>query len=186
MRIFQYFSCVVVILALVIVPEVFSKKKAPKEADPKECEVCISNLNAVDALLKGNEKRDKAMIEKALTKHCTLSGFGSEWKPNPNLSQKDVKMCYFFEPFKKSISQPFATGVPKDKVCKRLKKDNPEICDVKYPVKVEKEGEAVNYNKMRVKELKTLLDQRGVKCSGCTEKTDFVKKCQETEHLDII
>ena len=76
--------------------------------------------------------------------------------------------------------------MPKDKVCKRLKKDNPEICEVKYPIKVEKkEGEKTDYNSLRVKQLKTILDQRGVKCSGCTEKPEFVKKCEETEHLDI-
>ena len=38
---------------------------------------------------------------------------------------------------------------------------------------------------MKVKDLKKLLDQRNVKCSGCTEKPDFVKKCIETEHLDL-
>ncbi len=54
---------------------------------------------------------------------------------------------------------------------------------------------------MKVKELKTILgmfcdnclklwptfftDQRNVKCVGCSEKADFVKKCQETEHLEM-
>lgn len=53
-------------------------------------------------------------------------------------------------------------------------------------LKVEKkEGEKVDYNKMKVKDLKTLLDQRGVKCVGCTEKPEFVKKCEETEHLEM-
>jgi hypothetical protein len=53
-------------------------------------------------------------------------------------------------------------------------------------LKVEKpEGGSIDYNKLKVKELKTLLDQRGVKCVGCTEKADFVKKCQETEHLEM-
>jgi hypothetical protein len=53
-------------------------------------------------------------------------------------------------------------------------------------IKVEKkEGEKIDYGKMKVKELKTLLDQRGVKCVGCSEKADFVKKCQETEHMDL-
>jgi len=53
-------------------------------------------------------------------------------------------------------------------------------------LKVEKGATgSVDYNSMRVKQLKTLLDQRGVRCSGCTEKSDYVKKCQETEHLDM-
>jgi len=94
-------------------------------------------------------------------------------------------MCYYFEPIKKSISTVFSMGMPKQKMCTRLKKDNPEICEIKYPLKVEKkEGEAVNYNKMKVKELREILNNRGVKCIGCSEKEDFVKKCQETEGLD--
>lgn len=30
-----------------------------------------------------------------------------------------------------------------------------------------------------------MIDQRGVKCVGCSEKADFVKKAQETEHLEM-
>eukprot|EP00349_Pseudokeronopsis_sp_Brazil_P000367 CAMPEP_0202960108 /NCGR_PEP_ID=MMETSP1396-20130829/4264_1 /ASSEMBLY_ACC=CAM_ASM_000872 /TAXON_ID= /ORGANISM="Pseudokeronopsis sp., Strain Brazil" /LENGTH=174 /DNA_ID=CAMNT_0049679097 /DNA_START=110 /DNA_END=634 /DNA_ORIENTATION=+ len=161
--------------------------KKQKEADPRDCEVCISNLEAIDKLIPSEKKSDRNAVEKAITTHCTLSGFGSEWKPNPALSSpKDVKMCYIFEPIKKSISQPFATGMPKKKVCERLRKDNNEICEVKYPLKVEKkEGEKVDYNKLKVKQLKAILDERGVKCVGCSEKADFVKKCEESENMDL-
>jgi len=38
---------------------------------------------------------------------------------------------------------------------------------------------------MKVKELRGILDQRGVKCVGCSEKADFVKKCKETEHMEM-
>jgi len=108
-------------------------KKSEKTADPKECEVCISNLEAIDKLLPDADKSNKDKIEKAIGKHCTSSGFGSDWKPSSKLtSPKDVKMCYIFEPIKKSISGPFSMRMPKDKVCKRLKKDNPEICEIKY------------------------------------------------------
>ena len=96
-------------------------------------QVCIANLEKIDALIPEAEKTNKASIEKATLKHCTLSGFGSDWKPNPKLeSPKDVKMCYIFEPIKKKISEPFSMKMPKKKVCQRLKKDNPEICEVKY------------------------------------------------------
>lgn len=122
-------------------------------------------------------------------------------------------MCYYFEPIKEAVATPFATGMPKEKVCQRLKKENPEICEVKYgkisiargdflrgtfifshlfvslcfsALKVEKkEGEKVDYSRMKVKDLRTILDQRGVKCAGCSEKAEFVKKCEETEHLDL-
>jgi len=81
-----------------IIFQVYYCAAKPKAADPKECEVCIANLEAVENLLEDDKKSDRTAIEKAIGKHCTLSGFGSDWKPNPKLtSPKAVKMCYIFE-----------------------------------------------------------------------------------------
>jgi hypothetical protein len=181
-----FFLFLICILCIAIIS---AAPKKPKEKDPKDCEVCIKNLEAIDQLVPKDKKSDQDAIEAAVTKHCTKSGFGSTWKPSELLTDpKDEKMCYYFQPIKKSLSHPFSTGMPKDKVCQRLKKDNPEICDVRYAIKVPKSdasGAPMDYNKLKVKELKTILDQRGVKCSGCTEKPEFVKKCTETEHLEM-
>ena len=43
----------------------------------------------------------------------------------------------------------------------------------------------MDYNSLKVKQLKEILNQRNVKCTGCSEKAEFVKKCQETEHLEL-
>ena len=88
-------------------------------------------------------------------------------------------------PIKKSISQPFSLKLPKKKVCQRLKKANPEICEVKNSVKVNKEASAKDVTKLRVKQLKSILADRGVECDGCLEKQDFVKRVLETAHLDL-
>lgn len=130
-----FFLALLVVVCLAIVKQSSAAKaaKKPKVEDPRECEVCVDNMNRIDMLIPSDKKSDPAAIEKAIGTHCTLSGFGSEWKANPNLvSPKDVKMCYIFEPIKKSVSTPFATGMPKKKVCQRLKKENPEICEIKY------------------------------------------------------
>ena len=158
-------------------------KGKKKEKDPRECEVCVSNLNKIDSFIPEINKTNTTEIEKAIGKHCTLSGFGSEWKPNPALeSQRDIKMCYIFEPIKRAISIPMATRMPKEKVCRRLEKENPDICNIKYPLKVEKtEGEKTDYSKLKIKELKEILRQRNVDCKGCTEKSDYVKRCEATE-----
>ena len=42
-----------------------------------------------------------------------------------------------------------------------------------------------DYSKMRVKELKQILMQRGVDCRNCLEKGDFVKRVKETEHMEL-
>lgn len=131
-------ASIILLIALVLIISCLhlsdaAAKKGKKEEDPKECEVCINNLEAIEKLIPSDRRSDKAAIEKAIGQHCTLSGFGSDWKPNPALtSPKDIKMCYLFEPIKKAISTPFATQMPKKKVCQRLKKDNPEVCEVKY------------------------------------------------------
>ena len=37
--------------------------------------------------------------------------------------------------------------------------------------------------KKRVKELKGILNDRGVKCEGCLEKDDFIKKIMATNGM---
>merc|ERR1719464_979148 len=59
--------------------------------------------------------------------------------------------------------------MPVDRVCKRIDKTNPEICGVKFPIKTEK-MEKKDLSKLRVKQLKAILSQRGVQCKGCVEK----------------
>ena len=93
-------------------------------------------------------------------------------------------MCYYFEPIRAAIAQPFSTRMPKDRVCKRLKQSNGEICNVKYQVQVDNnlsdEEMLAQLKKKRVKELKGILNDRGVKCEGCLEKDDFIKKIMAT------
>lgn len=128
-----FLALLVVVCVAIVSAKAAKAAKKPKVEDPKECEVCIENLEKIDMLIPSDKKSDKLAIEKAIGTHCTLSGFGSEWKPNPALtSPKDVKVCYIFEPIKKSVSTPFAMGMPKKKVCQKLKKENPEICEIKY------------------------------------------------------
>jgi hypothetical protein len=80
------------------------------------------------------------------------------------------------------VAQPFSLGVPSLKVCQRINKTNPEICTVKYPVKTDN-LEPQDFSKLRVKQLKSILADRGVECKGCIEKEEFIKKIQETQHM---
>jgi hypothetical protein len=85
-------SLISILLALIA-----SSNAAKREQyqDPRDCEVCISNLERIEALVPADKKHNKEAIESAIFKHCTLSGFGSEWKPNPALtSPKVITPCY--------------------------------------------------------------------------------------------
>jgi len=116
--------------------------------------------------------KDKSKVEEALGKYCKRKGLGV----------KEKKICYYIDPIKRDVAQPFSLGMPAEKVCKRLEKVNPEVCSVRYPMKTEK-MDAKDYSKLRVKQLKQILNDRGVECKGCAEKKDFVKRAMDTEHM---
>jgi len=86
------------------------------------------------------------------------------------------------DPIKRDVAHPFSLGMPNDRLCKRINKANSEICSVKFPVKT-KNMEKKDITKLRVKQLKSILLDRGVECKGCVEKEEFIKMVQDTEHL---
>eukprot|EP00586_Coscinodiscus_wailesii_P015582 CAMPEP_0172492730 /NCGR_PEP_ID=MMETSP1066-20121228/23965_1 /TAXON_ID=671091 /ORGANISM="Coscinodiscus wailesii, Strain CCMP2513" /LENGTH=126 /DNA_ID=CAMNT_0013262519 /DNA_START=267 /DNA_END=647 /DNA_ORIENTATION=+ len=116
--------------------------------------------------------KSKPKVEEALGKYCS-SG---------NLGKREQKVCYYIDPIKRDVAQPFSTGMPADRVCKRINKTNTEICGVKFPMKTAK-LEKKDLSKLRVKQLKKILSERGVDCKGCVEKEEFIKKVMDTEHL---
>merc|ERR1719178_542943 len=127
-----------------------AKKDKPKVTEePNSCEVCVEVLGQLKEQL-GKDSGKQAKVEKGITKYCKN---------------------------KKLISRPFSIGMPFLKVCQKLKKNNPEICEVKYPPKIDLA--TVDFKKMRVKQLKRILGDEGVTCDGCTEKGDYVKKVKK-------
>ena len=59
-----------VLLALALLA---TGEAAKAKADPKECEVCIANLEAIDKLIDKDEKTSKQSIMEAITKHTAAS-----------------------------------------------------------------------------------------------------------------
>lgn len=55
---------------------------------------------------------------------------------------------------------------------------------MKFPAKTE--GlKSEDFKKMRVKQLKQILADRGVECKGCSEKDEFVKRVLDTAHMEM-
>ncbi|KAF0688234.1 Aste57867_20104 [Aphanomyces stellatus] len=164
------YIAVVALLGLSAMPAVAAK-------DDKECEVCIKVVDTLksqytDLLAEKKGKAKLEVAELALEKMC------SKFKNNP----KEKKLCYFLEPMKKDAARQVTFGKDTLKICKDLTKKNPEFCSIRFPIKTEA---GADYSKLRVKELKKILSERGVSCNGCVEKSDFVKKLQETEHMEL-
>jgi hypothetical protein len=131
-------------------------------------------MEDIRGMMTKEDSRKKPKIEAAMGEYCANKG--------ETLSAKEKKICYYIDPIKRDISQPYSLGQPSLKVCQRITKSNPEICTVKFPVKTEK-MEKKDITKLRVKQLKQILSERGVACKGCVEKEEFVKMVQDTEHL---
>lgn len=85
------------------------------------------------------EKKDKPAIEAALGKFCSKD----------TLNTREKKICYYIDPIKRDVAQPFSLGMPALKVCQRISKTNPEICTVKMPVKVRTIDCECNYETTR-------------------------------------
>ena len=136
--------------------------------------VCVKVVEDIRATMSKEDSRKKPEIETAIGKYCANKG--------KKLSAREKKICYYIDPIKRDVAQPFSLGMPALKVCQRISANNPEICTVKLPVKTDK-MEKKDIKKLRVKQLKQILADRGVECKGCVEKEEFVKRVQETEHL---
>jgi len=59
------------------------------------------------------------------------------------------------------------------------------VVQVKNTVKVQAAATQADVTKLRVKQLKSILADRGVECDGCLEKEDFVKRVMETADRDL-
>ena len=63
--------------------------------------------------------------------------------------------------------------MPAEDICiRKLNKNNPEFCAVKYSTEKPSASEQkIDPSKMRISQLKSYLAEHGTKCTGCYEKS---------------
>uniref|UniRef100_A0A8C7SPR1 Mesencephalic astrocyte-derived neurotrophic factor n=1 Tax=Oncorhynchus mykiss TaxID=8022 RepID=A0A8C7SPR1_ONCMY len=149
-------SLSVALAALALVPSI---SDALKDGD---CEVCVSFLGRFyQSLQDNNVKFTSADIEKALVKTCK------------DAKGKENRFCYYIggthdaaTKILNEISKPLSYHTPVDK-----------ICELKYDKQLDLS--TVDLKKLKVKELKKILEVWGESCKGCAEKSDFIRKINE-------
>ncbi|KTG38834.1 hypothetical protein cypCar_00044565 [Cyprinus carpio] len=162
-----YLSGLSVALVLALVP---SCTEALKEG---ECEVCVGFLERFHQTLQDNDvKFDSDSIEKALLKSCKEA------------KGKENRFCYYIGATSDAatkiineVSKPMSYHVPVEKICEKLKKKDSQICELKYDKQVDLSS--VDLKKLKVKDLKKILEEWGESCKGCAEKSDFIRKINE-------
>ncbi|KTF88196.1 hypothetical protein cypCar_00006117 [Cyprinus carpio] len=179
-----YLSGLSVALALTLVP---SCTEALKDG---ECEVCVGFLERFYQTLQDNDvKFDSDSIEKALLKSCKEAKgkenrflFGTLILTAPIHCSEDL--CYYIgatsdaaTKIVNEVSKPMSYHVPVEKICEKLKKKDSQICELKYDKQVDLSS--VDLKKLKVKDLKKILEEWGESCKGCVEKSDFIRKINE-------
>uniref|UniRef100_A0A3P8V8P3 Mesencephalic astrocyte-derived neurotrophic factor n=1 Tax=Cynoglossus semilaevis TaxID=244447 RepID=A0A3P8V8P3_CYNSE len=156
-----------VALALALVP---APAATLKEG---ECEVCVTFLGKFyQSLQDNNVKFDSAAIEKAILKMCK------------DAKGKENRFCYYIgattdaaTKMINEVSRPLSYHVPVEKICEKLKKKDSQICELKYDKQLDLSS--VDLKKLKVKDLKKILEEWGESCKGCAEKSDFIRKITE-------
>lgn len=75
------------------------------------------------------------------------------------------------------LSKPLSWSMPADKVCEKLKKKDVQICDLRYDVEIDLKS--VDLKKLKVRDLKKILNDWGEDCQGCVEKSDYIQRIEE-------
>ncbi|XP_030632154.1 mesencephalic astrocyte-derived neurotrophic factor [Chanos chanos] len=161
------FSGLSVALALALLPSTINALK------DGECEVCVGFLGRFYQSLKDNDAQfTNEAIEKALIKACK------------DAKGKENRLCYYIgatsdaaTKITNEVSKPMSYHVPVEKICEKLKKKDSQICELKYDKQVDLS--TVDLKKLKVKDLKKILEEWGESCKGCVEKSDFIRKINE-------
>lgn len=160
------FGCVSVAVALVLLPATDALKDG-------ECEVCVTFLGRFYQTLKDDEVQfNPGAIEKALVKACK------------DAKSKENRFCYYIGATSDAatkiineVSKPLSHHVPVEKICEKLKKKDSQICELRYDKQLDLS--TVDLKKLKVKDLKKILEEWGESCKGCAEKSDFIRKITE-------
>jgi len=141
-------------------------------ARKKTCDVCVGVLQKS---LNDMDKADVSSQPKLDDKIKEFCG-GSKGKEN--------RFCYYIGALPESatyimneVTKPLSWGMPPEKVCERLNEKDAQICDLEYDKTID--WKTVDLNKLKVKDLKKILDEWGEQCKACTEKTEYIKRVQE-------
>jgi len=137
-----------------------------------ECEVCIKVLDRFRNTLSEDILKDYKKIEREFRGFCK------------NLKNKENRFCYYLGGLEESatgilgeMSKPMSWSLPSEKICEKLKKKDNQICDLRYDVQIDLK--TVDLKKLKVRDLKKILNDWGEECAGCIEKSEYLKRIEE-------
>ncbi|XP_066251984.1 mesencephalic astrocyte-derived neurotrophic factor homolog [Euwallacea similis] len=139
---------------------------------PGECEVCIKVLDKFRNTLSENALTDYKKIETEFKNFCK------------GVKNKENRFCYYIGGLEESatgilgeMSKPMSWSLPSDKICEKLKKKDAQICELRYDVQIDLK--TVDLKKLKVRDLKKILNDWGEECEGCIEKSEYLNRIED-------
>ncbi|XP_056632559.1 mesencephalic astrocyte-derived neurotrophic factor homolog [Diorhabda sublineata] len=139
---------------------------------PNECEVCIKTLTKFSDTLDDSTRKDPKKIENEFREFCK------------GLKNKENRFCYYLGGLEESatgilgeMSKPMSWSMPAEKICEKLKKKDAQICELHYDVEIDLKN--VDLKKLKVRDLKKILNDWGENCEGCIEKSEYLSRIEE-------
>ncbi|KAG8577018.1 hypothetical protein GDO81_010043 [Engystomops pustulosus] len=124
------------------------------------------------SILEGNIDFTPATIERELINTCR------------DATGKENRLCYYLgatndaaTKILSEVTRPMSAHVPAQKICDKLRKIDLQICELKYDKIIDLNS--VDLAKLKVADLKKILDRWGEACIACIEKTDYVLLIKE-------
>uniref|UniRef100_A0A3B3QWH3 Cerebral dopamine neurotrophic factor n=1 Tax=Paramormyrops kingsleyae TaxID=1676925 RepID=A0A3B3QWH3_9TELE len=137
-------------------------------------QVCVGFLSRLyEGLMSRHVELTPAVVEEDLLRACGKA------------VGKENRLCYYLGATSDAatkitgeVTRPMSFHLPVNKICERLQKRDSQICELTYEKQVtdlSREG----LSKLRVAELKNILNSWGEVCRACIEKSDFISLIQE-------
>uniref|UniRef100_A0A0A9YE26 Mesencephalic astrocyte-derived neurotrophic factor homolog n=1 Tax=Lygus hesperus TaxID=30085 RepID=A0A0A9YE26_LYGHE len=178
-----YILCILYILAMCV------GIATAEVAESSECEVCVAVVDRFYKAVGDTKPKSQDQWDSMIRRICSQV-----------THPKEKRFCWYIGASRDSatnifreITRPMSFNMPSLNLCKKLQKIDSIICGLRYsgPTVVEESEEkptppaAVatvdwdNLSKLRIRQLKQILDNWNEFCSGCVEKSDFIARIQE-------
>ncbi|CAG9815020.1 unnamed protein product [Phaedon cochleariae] len=155
-----------------LIAVLFASVIAVNSLKPGDCEVCIKTLDKFAATLSDKDRKDPKKIEAEFKVFCKST------------KNKENRFCYYLGGLEESatgilgeMSKPMSWSMPSEKICEKLKKKDVQICELRYDVQIDLK--TVDLKKLKVRDLKKILNDWGEECEGCIEKSEYLQRIEE-------
>lgn len=131
-------------------------------------------MNKLSNALTSEERSNQQTVEQKFRDLCL------------DTKKQENRFCYYVGGLEESatkivgeLSKPLSWGLPAEKICERLQKKDSQICELRYEKMIDLK--TVDLKKLRVKDLKKILNDWEERCENCIEKAEFIARIEEVK-----